>query len=321
MKQLLTLLIVPLLVMGQESRLGTYRIEMTVAGGAQRLGESNAVTIAVVDKSGSRLFELQKTVPFDIPFPSVGIFERGSLMVVHPFDGLIELYNRHGAPVRAFKPLKDAQPEYERSMKFAVHDSIAALLISEPGLPNTSLVLINDLGDVLLEKSIESTHAQGIAFSSDASLIAAGTYRWENGALREETHFIARTGNAVSSAAGGFARGSFSDDGKRFLGFTNRTASLTDIASASRLWHRTAASSQMILDAAWRDDDAIVLTSDAPSLIDKEWHYKYPRLTIVGAKGIVIGEQAIPSMSFKSARLRKFGNEVMMEIDGVVYPK
>lgn len=303
---------------GQTSRLGSYTATVTPTGGAQRAGEFNSVRVGVADKAGAEIYSVSKQIPFDVPFPSAGVFESGHLMLIYGFDGFIEFYDQHGVLLSTLRPLKDARPEHERNVAAAVHDSIAALLVSKPGKDGCTLLTVSDRGDVLNETRVDGSSSSGIAISNSGSLIAAGTRRWEGSVVEEETQFVTSAGILRGSAQAGFVNGEFSPDDAFFLGWTNRVASTVDVGKIKIVATLAADEGKMILKGVWNGPDAVVLSASNPTLQQGSWVYRHPVLRSLTPTGLVKLLQDVPSAEFTSAKLEPFGDQVVLKLETAV---
>jgi hypothetical protein len=307
---LIICLLFALPVSGQTSRLGSYTATVVPTGGAQRAGEFNSVRVVVKNRAGVEVYEVSKEIPYDVPFPSAGVFESGNLMLIYGFDGFIEFYDQNGALLTTLRPLKDARPEHERNIAVAVHDSIAALLISEPGMEGCELLTVSDRGDVLSSTRVNGANA--------GSLIAAGTPRWEGSVVQEETHFVTSSGISRGSVEAGFTRGEFSPDDAFFLGWTNRKASTVSIGEMKIAATLAVQQGEMILKGVWNGPDAVILSAANPTLEKGSWVYRHPVLRSLTTTGLVKLLQEVPSAEFTSATLEPSGDQVIMKLETAI---
>jgi len=241
-------------------------------------------------------------------------------MLIYGFDGFIEFYSRTGILLNTLRPLKDARPEHERVIASAIHDSIAALLISEPGWTACQLLVISDRGDVLSDTQIGGTSASGIAISNAGSLVAAGTIRWEGPTVQEETFFVTSAGVASGSVQSGFTRGEFSNDDAFFLGWTNRHAATVSVARMKIVTTLAMQQGEMVVEGTWNGRDAVVLSAANPVLQQGLWVYRHPVLQSMTTTGLVKLLQEIPSAEFTSATLERSGDQVLLKLETALGP-
>jgi hypothetical protein len=236
-------------------------------------------------------------------------------MLIHAFDGMVEFYGRSGLLVQTLRLLKDAAPDYERVIAAAVHDSIAALLVSEPGRENSLLSVVTDRGEIVSMRDIVGTGASGIVLSNNGLFAAAGVYGWSESTLVEQTHFLSTSGESMGSVEAGFVAGAFSPDDTQFLGLTKRQAAVIGVAGPTILFMLAAGEGTMFVDGAWNGTEAVLLSANMPVLQDSVWIYSHPVLRQVGRDGVVKLLQEIPSAEFSSASLERLGDQVVLRME------
>lgn len=303
----------------QESRLGTYRIDEQKIGRAEKAGEHTFYEARVKDKRGKELYAIRKQIPFDVPFPSVGVFEAGGAMLIHSFDGFVEFYDRSGVLVRTLRPVKDAQPEYERVIRVSMHDSLGALLLSEPGRDQTLLFVVDHQGRVIAEKEIPGTHAAGVEVSPEGTRIAAGTYTWRNGELVERMHVFGPGLKSLCSVPVSFNRGVFSDPGDRLVAIGKRSVSLVDLRKYEVLWTDTVPAARVVLDATWSPQGVAILSAPVPEYRNHEWVYASAFTRLIGEEGAIINTGRAGG-EFKIGRLKRIAREVRLYLDDRMIP-
>jgi|GEM_PF-2781030 len=317
-------LLLPATLLGQESWRGRYRVETTVSGRAEKVEEVRTVSYAVLDSSSARLFRIEKHIPYDVVLPSVAVFETGNLLLVESLNSSVEIYGPMGEFIAASQLVKGAELDYERIIKFAVHDSTAALLVSDNSLSSPLLVVLTDRGGLLFEQRIDGRYAAGVAFSSDGRIVAAGTYQWVDGQPRYSLSFVAQGGEVRGTVGVGFSRGMFSDDGRRFLAYTNRTASIIELQGLKQSWSYTSPRGRLVIDATWVQDGIALITASEPRLEKGEWRYSSGQLHRIGQDGRETRIEQLPLKEFRSVRLKQMQTPegqagITVELDGKVY--
>ncbi|MGB2869514.1 MAG: hypothetical protein WBD36_13750, partial [Bacteroidota bacterium] len=267
------LLFISSVATAQESGKAGYTVTEERIGGAKGATEVNTVRFVVKDSAGIPVTTVEKKLPYDVPFPSVGVFGDGTLMMVHAFDGLIEFYRPGRGAATSIRPAKDTQPEHERVMRFVLHESTAVFLVSEPSRLNAWCFLIDGFGKILWEQEMPGSMAGELVISPDGGLIGASTYAWEGSRPVSETVFLSSSGNKIASTADGFKKGSFSSDGKRFVGFAADGCFVFDVGGKRVLWRDSARPGKIIIGAVITGDGISVLQANIPVLKDGSWLY------------------------------------------------
>ncbi len=317
-------LLLPATLLGQESWRGRYRVETTVSGRAEKVEEVRTVWYAVLDSSSARLFRIEKQIPYDVALPSVAVFETGNLLLVESLTSSVEVYGRSGEFIAASQLVKGAELDYERIIKFAVYDSAAALLVSDNSLSSPLLVVLTDRGGLLFERHVDGQYATGVALSSDGRTVAVGTYQWVDGQPRYSLSFVAQDGEVRGTVGVGFSRGMFSDDGKRFLAYTNRAASIIELQGLKKSWSYTSPRGRLVLDATWVQHGIALLTASEPRLEKGEWRYSSGQLHRIGRDGRETRIEQLPLKEFRSVRFKRIHAPngqagITVELDGKVY--
>ncbi len=317
MKRLFLLLLVassPLL--GQSSRLGSYHVALTPHGGARQAGETNSLEVVMRDRAQHELFRFFRGIPYDVPFPSAAVFETGRLVLIHAFDGTLEFFDQSGQPIRNLRLPEDAGPDYERIIAVAAHDSMAALLLSEPGRENAMVAVVTDRGEMVFSRDVAAANASGIVLSHNGKITAAGVYRWSDSGVLEQTYFLSTSGELLGSVDAGCIAGEFSPDDAQFLGLTKRRMSVVSIATRTVTATLTADEGTILLDGTWNGSRAVVLSANIPALRSGAWVYTHPLLRQVDSDGTVKLLQEIPSAEFISASLERLGTQVFLKVEG-----
>jgi hypothetical protein len=314
---LLISIIIVSLAPAQESRDGRYRVEQQ-RNVSHDPDDEHSVTYTVYDRDNREIYSVTREITFDTAFPSVGIFESGALMLVNSFFGEIELFDPGGNPVAILSPISDAGAEHERTMLFTLHDSFAAVLISEPSRKKSELVILDDAGAILLDRELNVSYGSGLMFSSDGRMIAAGLYDWEDTTLINKIKFLTSDGIIRGSVDAGFTKGYFSDDDKWFLGITNKKVSEINLGNFSITSTVIIPPGQIILDAVRVNGGLIILSAPYPELKNGTWVYREATVLRVDADGTIFEERRLAPTEFSTASILKIDDTIRIRMDDSV---
>lgn len=279
-------------------------------------GEKNQVMIEVYNVNGEKAYSISKALPDDVPFPAVSVFEAGELMVIYSYNGLIEFYDSKGNLVNTIKPNYNSSTDNERIIKYETLNKKSALLISEPKLTFTKLIIVSSNGEMNLEKEVEGNHATGIEISKSGNVIAAGTYAWIDTSFFERTSFFNFDGDFIGKVDLSFSNGGFTEDENKFLGFTNSNLYLAEIHSLKILWSKEFPSDKVVADAALTKEGVAVLSSDLPILKKGKWLYSNLHLNVLDKNGNLIEEKKVEINEIESAKIIVNGNSFSLKLDG-----
>jgi hypothetical protein len=274
--------------------------------------------IDVFNGKGEKAYSISKFIPYDMPFPATSVFNAGELMVVYSYDGTIEFYSTSGELINKIVTNLEKNVENDRVIKFQTIDERSALLISEPKLTETKLMIVSSDGNVKLKKEIKGNHATGIDFSGSGNLIAAGTYTWIDTSFSEKTTFLDSDGDLVGEVNLGFTNGMFTCDEKDFLGYTNSNLFFADIISSKLIWSYEFPSDVSVIDAVILNNEIYVLSSDLPVLKMGKWLYPNLVLNTFNASGRLTDDIKVDSEPVESARIVINDNKLHLNLDGTL---
>jgi hypothetical protein len=191
-------------------------VEVSIVAGARSWRESNRWTADVVSRDGMRLYRLERTVPYDFPFPTLTVAADGSGILLDAAQGIVEFIDPRGGVAAGWRPFTSPIPSYERIIKCSIGDGAAAFLLSEPGGTVVRVVSTDMRGRILREVAMPGTTAGEILLADDGgAVIASATVEGESmthvtrmigreGETRLELPMLFRTGD-IHAASGWYA--------------------------------------------------------------------------------------------------------------------
>jgi len=314
-KIILAVLVVVPCLSAQQSRQGTYRATVETAASATADHRTRRAEITVF-RGDERQYAITREYPYDVAPPAIGVFESGAIMIVEGFTGTLEFYGSGGSFVRSVKPIQDAGPNHERVMPFAVHDTRAVVLISEPAQSRTTYVSVSETGDVSTRIELPGQFATAVLVSNDGRMAAAGTSWWEGETLVQKTFVVDEEGNERGSLDVGCQGGEFSPDDSLLLVTTKRQAVLIDLATLTPVGTTLATRGSMIHNGTWAGGSFYILSSAKPELENGEWVYQGPIIQRLEPGAPPVTVKSYPTISFREARIKELGQDVLLELDG-----
>jgi hypothetical protein len=276
--------------------------------------------IDVFNDEGEKVYTISKFIPYDMPFPATSVFKAGELMVVYSYNGIIEFYNSSGQLVNKIVTNLTEDVENDRVIKFQTVNDQSALLISEPRLYQTKLLIVSSDGKIQLKKEIDGNHATGIDLSGTGEMIAAGTYTWIDTSFYEQTTFLNSEGDYIGHLKLSFTNGMFTSDEKEFLGFTNSNIFYAEVSPSRLNWSYEFPSDISVTDATILNDKIYVLSSDLPVMKLGKWLYPNLVLNTFNASGKLIQRMKVDSEPVESALIVINSNQINLNLDGNMVP-
>ena len=278
--------------------------------------EEYKLSIDVFNGKGEKVYSISKYIPYDMPFPATSVFKAGELMVVYSYNGTIEFYNSSGELVNKIVTNLNDNFENERVIKFETVNDQSALLISEPKLSETKLMVVDSDGEIKCEREVEGNHATGVELSNSGNLVAAGTYSWLDTSFSERTTFLNSEGDIIGKASMSFTNGMFTGDEEKFLGFTNSNLFFADIFPSKLNWSYEFPSDISVIDAVVSNNEIFVLSSDLPVLNSGKWLYPNLVLNTFDMNGKLTGEKKVYSEPVESAGIVINDDKLGLNLDG-----
>ncbi len=272
-------------------------------------------SVQVVNKAGETMYRIEREQFPDAAPPSVHLFGNGSLLLMDGYAGVLEYYDGSGAMTHHLLLRNAVKPEHERVIAWSGAASAIAMAISEPNEGSVLILLLDDRGRLLTDKSLEGrAHASGIVLSSDGSLLAAGSYRWEGTSLFHSVDFLSSDGTILSSGRAEMKNGVFSPNRALFLAAGISSAAILEVSTGNEISAKQFGPGAVIHDAVWDGTDALIAASPKPAFEEREW--VYPSLTLVTFSRDDMPEQETIQQSFRHARFQREGTAIVIDLDG-----
>jgi len=261
------------------------------------------------------MYRVQREQFPDAGPPSVHLFGNGSLILIDGYSGALEFYDGFGSMTNRRLIRGMVKPDHERVIVWSGTGSEIAMAVSEPNEGSLLILLFDDSGRQLTDKSLEGrTHALGIALSFDGSILAVGSYRWEGTSLFYSVDFLSADGTILSSGIAEMKNGVFSPNQSLFLATGVSSAAILEVSTGNEVSARQFGPGAVIHDAVWDGTNALIAASPKPAFEERQW--VYPSLTLFTlSPGNVPGQETI-QRSFRNARLKKEGTAIVIDIDG-----
>lgn len=307
-------------VQTQDSRRGTYHAERVFDGVAQTALEVNRLTVTIAGARTDVRATITKAIAYDVGPPAVGVFESGSCVLLDAFHGILEFYDPRGTLVHTARPLKDAGPELERVMPFAVHDFSVTIAASEPGRAGIQLSRFTERGESVFAADLDGTFATAVVMSHSGTSTAVGTARWNTDGIEHTTYLITSSGLVEGTSPTACSFGAFAEGDSLLLVATPKEMTLLSVPEMSVRSRLPSGGGRIALDVAAKDGEFVVLSAASPSLRDGLWLYAELRVENIARDGTSRPVPGDIRQTFGSARFRNVGGEIVVEIDGELQP-
>lgn len=293
-----------------------YSYTIDKAHNANRAGESNGVTVTVLQK-GQKVYSVERLLPFDVPYPLVTLNEKtGMLLLRYVFDGFIELYNAEGSKVWENQFFKDEEPNYERTIGAVVGSNAVYVLISDSKWGKAVVRQFSFLGALQWSATLPHQYAYAIALSDDEQTIVAGSYL----ALEDEVRRSAAIMNTRGEIQGNidiiFRTARFSPDGSLLALSSEREVVMVSMETKKETARAAKQSNGIITDMIWDNRTLLVQESDVVTPNDGRVYYADPTIIRYSGNLNTVAVRKMTGTSFRSSNLQRNGNTVELVLDG-----
>lgn len=214
--------------------------------------------------------------------PNFTVLQNNNILLVHSLEGVVEVYNKMGQIILR-NDFYELPPHNEQSIKYSVNNNGVVLLISE--LQKNSIFRIDSNNKLNLYKNISDGLISGIVSSSNGEIIACSIINWDIDKQINKTMFFNTQNNYSFEFPVRFEKGEINLTNNLFLGISNKEAFTIDILQQEIIWNNSLNNKEIYLDGTFNKDIVIVIQSELPIFIDKEWIYNYTKIISRDLKG------------------------------------
>lgn len=319
MKKVLIFLLLITAAFAQTFEMNGYKVERETVKSAQHKDDLSKLSYSVFNSNGDLQTSFKVDWSYDLPFPQPGVFENGSIILVSSFDAAVKFYNRFGQFENEIRLLKDAEPEYERSIHFDLKNDKMIFAISEPKMERAVVKIIERSGSTLNEFSSKYKNISGIKFSEDAQLIALSSHGWNNSGPVFESAILDENLQTIFSIDQPFETANFVDGGKYFYGFSNRNFFLIDLIDFSVKIDSRLKEDQILLEAGLFEDQIILVASSQPKLNNGRWIFSEATVIKYNRMGELLVENTLKTNEFVECDIQIQNSEPVLLLDSRVF--
>jgi len=293
---------------------GEATAEVSIRGGAKRWPESNRWTAAVKRGGEDRIsYTLEKEVPYGAPYPAIQTIDPdGRSLVVDSFDGVVELYDGAGIPVRTWRPFAERGPDHERILKcVAVKDGVA-FLCSEPGSGSARLIRTDNRLEILWSRELSGRSAGELAVSGDGGSIAVCSYSSDPGFFFE-TLIVDGGGGILRALPSLFRTADFDMTEDRFLLTDGRSVVIGMLQGELRVavW-RLPEEEHVVSSARLIPGGGCVLVRQRVQANADDLLYIKPEILALDSEAQIIGRRILEGESDRPATLSLDSSKVIV---------
>lgn len=291
-----------------------YSLKVENIGGAKRAGEFNRFR-AVLMNNGTPIHTFDQNIPFDVPFPATYVHEKTGIVIVsHPFDGFVEVYNGKGIKIWEQNFFKEMGPNYERTITVALGEKSIAFLTSDVTLPNAVAHKFNVNGAKELETLLPHRMGYEIVMSADEQTIIAGSYFVLEDEVRQSASIIDAKGEIVGDINILFRKGIFSDDNKFIALASEREVVTVNAETKTEIARAPKQTEGIITDMVWNNDELLVQESKVVTPNDGRFHYADPTFITYANDLKERSRSTINELTFHSSSLAKKNDRIVLNV-------
>ncbi len=303
MKKVLVFLLLIQAVFAQTFEMNGYKVDREIVKSAESKNDLSKLNYSVFNSNDELQTSFEIDWSYDLPFPQPGIFENGSIILVSSFEASVKFYNRFGQFEKEINLMKDAEPEYERSIHFDLKNDKMIFAISEPKVERAVVKIVERSGSTLNEFTSNYKNISGIKFSDDAEFIALSSYGWNNVGPIFESTILNKNLQTIFSIDQPFEFADFSDGSNYFFGFTNKNFFMVDVVNKQSVLTEKLNDGKIIIAAKFNEDEILVAASSSPRLENGEWIYQDATILKYNNDGNFVSETLIETDEFVNCQI------------------
>ncbi len=290
---------------------GGYRVEIHIAAGARAWPETNRWSAEVFTPEGTALYQIDRVVPFDVPYPTLTVARDGSAVLLDAARGRVEFLTTLGDVVAVWSPFASAVPSYERIIKCSIGNRTAAFLLSEPGGMEVRVVTTDLNGRVLRETVLPGSSAgEIVSAADDSSVLVSATIDGER--VRHVTRLLGQDGTTLVEAPMLFRVGDIGASTGRYA-FADRYVviggSLADRQPAYRV---ELSGGDRIVTGLRAGAGGVLVVTEQIAEEGGTPLYRDPEVVILRDDGAVLERSQLQSTSARPAALVIEGDEIVV---------
>lgn len=292
-----------------------YSYTVENVGGARRAGETNQFRMSV-QNAGKTAYTIERTIPFDVPFPLISFNETTGMTVLrYVFDGFVEVYHPNGKKVWEHTFFKDEEPNYERTIGAAIGKRSVYFLVSD-AYREKALVYQFALDGVLRwTATLPHQYAYEIAVSDNEETIIAGSYLALEDEVRRSAAILNMRGEIEGNIDILFRKAVFSED-NRFIALGSEREAVTVSRSAKQELARTKKQTDgIITDMIWNGYDLLIQESNVVTPNDGRFYYADPSIITYTTELKATSTKQFEGLNFQTSELRQNGNSIELILD------
>jgi hypothetical protein len=288
-----------------------YSLSVENIGGAKHAGETNLFRATLL-KEGAAVYTIERTIPFDVPFPATYCNSTTGISVVsYIMDGFVEVYDAAGEKAWEQNFFKGMGPNYERTITVAVGKSSIVFLTSDVTLPHATLRKYSMDGAAQWETTLPYAMGYEIAMSDNERTIVAGSYLYDDGSVKQSAMIVRGDGSVAGNAAFLFRKAAFSPDGRMIGLISNEEAAVVDANNGTIIGRQKRKTEGVITDLMWNGTTLIVQESKLLNAPQGSFFYKDPTLIVYSVTLSEISRRSITTDAFKTSSLTKAGTDII----------
>ncbi len=256
-------------------------------------------------------------LPYDTPYPAYYFSEeKGILILVHSFDGWMDVYSEKGKKIWSQNFFKDMPSNYERTISCAVGTSSIAILTSDVTLPKAKVHKYLYNGAKQWETELPFSIGMDISMSPDEQTIIAGSYFVLEDEVRQSAAIIDSKGAINGNIDFLFRKAVFSDDNKLAALYSGQEVVIVSTETKKEVTRAGKKTEGTITDIIWNSNTLIVQESEVKTTPEQAVYFANPTIILYSEELKEISRQRIENTDFKTSLLSKKGSNIQLHING-----
>ncbi|MFZ4619810.1 MAG: hypothetical protein ACOYNS_04565 [Bacteroidota bacterium] len=276
------------------------------SGGAKNSADKN-IFRATLMKDGAPVTTIERTIPFDVPFPSVSVNETTGMFILnYTFDGFVEVYTASGKKLWEQNFFKEKKPNYERTITIALGAASIAFLTSDVTLPNAIVHRFTTTGTQEWETALPYSMGFEVALSPDEKTVVAGAYEVNKGEVKQQAAFVDAKGNITGAADILFRSAAFTTDGSMLALASEREVLLYSLPEMKVSFRGAAVNAGSVINTIlWQGDELMVQQSAVKFTPENQFYFAEPVFVRYDRTLTERSRKSMPGISFKRSSIER----------------
>jgi len=284
-------------------------------GGARKAGETNGFRFTVM-KNGVQAYTVERSLPFDVPYPLVSLNNTTGVSVLRfVFDGIAEVYDNSGRKAWDRNFFRGEEVNYERVIGCVIGEHAVHFLLSDSHREKAVVESYSLTGTLRWKSILPHQFAYDIAMSPDERAIIAGSYLALEDEVRRSARFLDNNGAATGDIDIIFRKAVFTVNTALIALASEREVVVVSGETKKEIARIRTQTGGIITDLIWKDNSLLVQESNVVTPNDGRYHYADPTMITYSPELKTISTKKLEGLEFRESELRRRDRSIELILD------